>query len=308
MKSILIVVPITKPKLVQRCRFIVVLMVLLALIGAAGCNDSPDKSNDQSSSQKQNGVAKNDDSEKPKTVVVNEGMSKKEEKKLNERLDELEKKVEEQDKAGSEKTTPQPTSQPEPTQQQVEDQVLAAAEAYYQQVEARNWDYTYDHLDSETQSAYTRNEWFAKNDWLADNGSASYTIQSVQMDGSSQGTFAHVAVLLTFADGSTSTRDTYFVYEDGAWKHRFSAEEYALLASAQAGTASPSASASPSAPASASPNPSPNPSPSRDYDAPNPDAPGNPSHMSREDCISKGGNPVPPGTDGDGDDDGCAGE
>ena len=37
-----------------------------------------------------------------------------------------------------------------------------------------------------------------------------------------------VAVRLTYADGSTSIRNTYFVFEDGSWKHRFSQEEYDL--------------------------------------------------------------------------------
>jgi micrococcal nuclease len=70
----------------------------------------------------------------------------------------------------------------------------------------------------------------------------------------------------------------------------------------------------PTATATASPNPSPN----RDYNdskAPNPNAQGtataSPSPaagMSREDCISAGGRPVVPGTNGDGDEDGCAGE
>ena len=60
---------------------------------------------------------------------------------------------------------------------------------------------------------------------------------------------------------------------------------------------------------------SPNPSPNRNADAPNPNAPGtataSPSpaaEMSPEECISEGGRPVVPGTNGDGDEDGCAGE
>jgi hypothetical protein len=55
--------------------------------------------------------------------------------------------------------------------------------------------------------------------------------------------------VLTATDGSTNVRNTYFVYEDGSWLHRFSAEEYDLLASAPTGvsSASPSASASASA-------------------------------------------------------------
>jgi hypothetical protein len=195
--------------------------------------------------------------EKPRTVMVNEGLSKKEEEKLNERLDELEKKVESQDEEGSQDTASQPTetSQPEQSQApQVEDQARAAAEAYYEAVAARNWGYTYDHLDSETRSAYTEQEWFAKNEYLADTGAVTYTIQSVVMDSSAPETFAYVTVVLTATDGSTNVRNTYFVYEDGAWLHRFSAEEYDLLASAP--TASVSASAGGGSSVSPSPSPS----------------------------------------------------
>ena len=195
--------------------------------------------------------------EKPKTVMVNEGLSKKEEEKLNERLDELEKKVDSQVEEGSRGTASQPTQsgQPEQSQaQQAEDQARAAAEAYYEAVAARSWGYTYDHLDSETQSAYTEQEWFAKNEYLADTGAVTYTIQSVVMDSSAPETFAYVTVVLTATDGSTNVRDTYFVYEDGSWLHRFSPEEYDLLASA------PTASVSASADGGSSSSPSTSPS------------------------------------------------
>jgi hypothetical protein len=38
-----------------------------------------------------------------------------------------------------------------------------------------------------------------------------------------------VAVGLTYAEGLTSICNTYFVYEDGSWRHRFSQEEYDLF-------------------------------------------------------------------------------
>jgi hypothetical protein len=239
--------------------------------------------------------------------VVNEGTSKKEEKKLNERLDELEEKVKDQDKQPEDTTV---GIQPEQPEQQVEDQVRVAAEAYYAAVEVRDWGYTYDHLDSETQSVYTKSEWFAKNEWLANTGFVTYTIESVEMDASAPDTLADVVVVLTTTDSSTSIRNTYFVYEDGLWKHRFGSEEYNLLASAGTATASASASSSSSASPSntSSPNPAPNPSPDRNSDAPNTRVPGNASHMSALECIGKGGTPVPAGSDGDGDDDGCANE
>jgi hypothetical protein len=195
--------------------------------------------------------------EKPKTVMANEGLSKKEEEKLNERLDELEKKVDSQDEEGSQGTASQPTESGQPEQSQApqaEGQARAAAEAYYEAVAARNWSYTYDHLDSETQSAYTEQEWFAKNEYLADTGAVSYTIQSVVMDSSAPETFAYVTVVLTASDGSNNVRNTYFVYEDGSWLHRFSPEEYDLLASAP--TAGVSASTGGGSSVSPSPSPS----------------------------------------------------
>ncbi len=112
---------------------------------------------------------------------------------------------------------------------EIEADAEQAAGDYYRAVGAEDWDYTYDHLDSETRSVFTREEWFKKNRWLAGDGSTIYHILSVDLDSSSGGPTAAVVVRLTFGDGSSSTRNTYFVYEDGAWKHRFSQEEYDLL-------------------------------------------------------------------------------
>jgi hypothetical protein len=51
----------------------------------------------------------------------------------------------------------------------------------------------------------------------------------VDLDASSAEPIAQVSLRLTYGDGSTSTRNTYFVYEDGEWKHRFSQEECDLF-------------------------------------------------------------------------------
>jgi len=257
--------------------------VAMAII-VAGCGNTPDKN-----------VARKNVNEKPKTVTVNKGLSKKEEKKLNDRLDKLEKKVGVQDKKSPRATASASagSGQPEPTQPRAEEQARAAAEAYYQAVAARDWGYTYDHLDSQTRDAYTKQEWFAKNDYLADTGPVTYTIQSVVMDSSAPETVADVTVVLTATDGSTNVRNTHFVYEDGAWKHRFGPEEYDLLANAQTSTASATASAS--APTSVSPSATPSAFPSSGGDI---------------DCDQvQGPIPVPPGDpnnlDGDGDGLGC---
>jgi len=74
------------------------------------------------------------------------------------------------------------------------------------------------------------------------------------MDSAYPKTVADVAVVLTTTDGSTSVRNTYFVFEGGSWLHRFSPEEYDLLASVS--TASASASAGGGSSTSPSPSPS----------------------------------------------------
>src|SRR5215218_737683 len=227
-------------------RKIAPLLVTLAVsmtVAIVGCASTPDED-----VAKKNVVEKSKTvavKEKPKTVMVNKGLSKKEEEELNDRLDELENKVESQGEEGSQDTASQTTESAQPEQSQTpqaEDQARAAAEAYYEAVAARNWGYTYDHLDSETQSAYTEQEWSAKNNYLADTGTVTYTIESVVMDSAYPETVADVTVVLTTTDGSTSVRNTYFVYENGSWLHRFTPEEYDLLASAS--TASSSATSS----------------------------------------------------------------
>lgn len=54
-------------------------------------------------------------------------------------------------------------------------------------------------------------------------------MQVQDLDESSQEPLAEVAVRLTGEDGSISIRNTYFVLEDGVWKHRFTQEEEDLF-------------------------------------------------------------------------------
>src|SRR5687768_12627660 len=200
----------------MRMTILLLMPVAVAMaVVVAGCTNTPDKD-----------TARKNAKEKPKTVVVNKGLSKKQEEELNKRLDKLEKKVGAQGKKSPQATASASvgSGQPEPSQPQAEDQAQAAAVAYYQAVASRNWAYTYDHLDSQTQSVYTEREWSAKNDYLADTGTVTYTIQSVAMDPSAPETVASVTVVLTATDGSTNVRNTYWVYEDGSWLHRFSPE------------------------------------------------------------------------------------
>jgi hypothetical protein len=125
-----------------------------------------------------------------------------------------------------EATTADPYGQ---STEEIEAEVREAAEEYYRAVGLEDWDYTYDHLDAETKSRFTREEWFKKNQWFADNGEVIYRIESVERLGTSSGLVVGVSLRLTYEDGSSSTRSTYFVYEDGEWKHAFSQEEYDLF-------------------------------------------------------------------------------
>ncbi len=104
-----------------------------------------------------------------------------------------------------------------------------AAGDYYRASGSQDWDYTYDALDSETQALFTREEWSQKNQWFRDNAPAIYNIESVNMDETSQEPLAEVSVRLTGEDGSSSIRTTYFVNENGEWKHRFAQEEIDLF-------------------------------------------------------------------------------
>ncbi len=113
--------------------------------------------------------------------------------------------------------------------EELEAEAEEAAGDYYRAAGSEDWAYTYEHLDSETQNLFTREEWFQKNEWFADNGSVIYHIESVERLGTSSGLVVGVTLRLTYEDGSSSTRTTYFVYEDGVWKHRFGQEENDLF-------------------------------------------------------------------------------
>jgi len=130
----------------------------------------------------------------------------------------------------SKEQTPSPTPEDERVGEGDEAAPRAAAEAYYLNAKEGDWAYTYSHLDYVTKSHYTREDWFAKNDYLASLGAVTYWVKLVKMIKPS---VAQVYVILTAEeDGTTSIRRTYFVREDGRWLHSFSEQEYDLLASA----------------------------------------------------------------------------
>jgi hypothetical protein len=106
-----------------------------------------------------------------------------------------------------------------------ETELIEAAEYYYQAVDQENWAYTYDNLDSLTRSMFTEEEWYAKNQWYADNEGLELSTINVVVNGSTSEPVVSVSIYRAFTDGTSISRDTFFVSEGGVWKHRFSREE-----------------------------------------------------------------------------------
>ena len=207
-------------------KMILAVRMLLAAITIAGCSergDAPERNRA--------------DSQRPKTFVVNEGMSKEEEERLNERLADLEEKVNDQS------TEQQPGGQPTQEIEIAEDPARAAAQAYYAAAGSGYCSHTYNELSSYARGQFTEDEWVAANTELGSDA-ASYTINSVNLVDDS---IAEVDLTVNLPDGSSSERFTRFILENGSWKHDLSQEEYDLFATAADDAPSASPSPSPSA-------------------------------------------------------------
>jgi hypothetical protein len=213
-------------------RTILAATLMLTAILTAGCSEQETPSGQQNGAPKKSQA----ESQKPKTVVVNEGMSKEEEEELNERIDALE-----------EESNEEPADQPT---QEAEDAARAAAEDYYAAAAGGNYSYTYSNLSAVSQGQFTEDEWVTDNTTLGSDA-GTYSVDSVEMVDDS---VAEVYLTITSADGTSSERFTRFVLENGSWKHELTPEEYELFAGATADSASASASAGASASAESEAN------------------------------------------------------
>ena len=223
---------------------IVVAALMLATILAAGCSEEGATGGQQNQAPKQSQV----ESQNPETVVVNEGMSKEEEDKLNERIAALE----DEDNDDSAEQPTQESENTEPTQEaeSAEDAARAAAQDYYAAAAGGNYSYTYSNLSSVSQGQFTEDEWVTDNTTLGSDA-GTYSINSVEIVDDST---AEIVLTITSADGSSSERFTRFVLENGSWEHDLTPEEYELFAGATADSASATASAPASADSTATAN------------------------------------------------------
>lgn len=110
-----------------------------------------------------------------------------------------------------------------------ESQIAQAVQYYYEAVDREDWAYTYDSLDYGTRVLFTRDEWYRKNQWFADNQASELVSVDSDVVLSPSENEADVTVYRTFSDGTTQERKTVFVYEDGLWKHRFAGGEIDLF-------------------------------------------------------------------------------
>ena len=215
------------------------MVVLLSVMAAAlllmaGCGEQ--EAPQQDNAKRQNASKEQAAPEKARTVVVNEGMSKKEEEKLNERLAELEEKVDEQPR---QETTDQGESEEaEQGSGGAEEQALQAARDYYAAAAAGDYGFTYDALAASAKSQFSEEDWVEANTELGSDA-ASYDVYSADMVDDAT---AEVGLTVNLPDGSSDVRNTLFVYQDGEWKHELTQTEYDLFAGATA-SASPGASA-----------------------------------------------------------------
>ncbi len=127
------------------------------------------------------------------------GMSK-EEDKLNQRIAELEDKVNDQS-----------TEQPSQETESAEDAALAAAQDYYAAA-GGNYSYTCSNFSAVSQTQFTEDEWITYNTSVGSDA-GTYSINSVEMLDDST---AEVQLTITAADGSSSERTTRFVLENGS--------------------------------------------------------------------------------------------
>jgi hypothetical protein len=128
---------------------------------------------------------------------------------------------------GTTGASPSPSPSPSSSSSSSDEKLRAAVQAYYEAVDREDWDYTYDNLDSQTQQKFTKSEWTQKNQFFA---SQCPIEQSTPKIGSRiSSSQVNVMVNLTFRGCASKSRNTFFVYEDSAWKHRFSDEELNLF-------------------------------------------------------------------------------
>ena len=122
--------------------------------------------------------------------------------------------------------TPEPTTvAPVPS----ESEVAEAAEEYYLAVDREDWGYTYANLDAATRTLYPEDEWYLKNQYFADTEGLELATIDVVVETPTTDPAVGVTVFRTFEDGTSIDRSTLFVQEDGAWRHRLTAEENTIF-------------------------------------------------------------------------------
>ena len=181
-------------------KMILAVTMLLAAITIAGCSergDAPERNRA--------------DSQRPKTVVVNEGMSKEEGEAQR-----APRRPGGEGQRPVHRTTARRAAHAGDRDRR--GPARAAAQAYYAAAGSGYYSYTYNELSSYARGQFTEDEWVAANTELGSDA-ASYTINSVNLVDDS---IAEVDLTVNLPDGSSSERFTRFILENGSWKHDLS--------------------------------------------------------------------------------------
>ena len=114
-----------------------------------------------------------------------------------------------------------------PANTNTEAQALKAAVNYYTAAERGDYATTYSLLSKADKRNYSSARWSLANQRL-DTAAGDYVINAVkEVPGAPNR--VRVNVTVHRRDGSSFDRVTSFVYEDGAWRHDLSAEEYSMF-------------------------------------------------------------------------------
>jgi hypothetical protein len=236
-------------------------VLVLSLAFAAGCSlgSGQDQALEEQK-QKNEELQKQLEEQKEKEARRKEKEEEARQKELEQQVNDLQEKVEEQEK-GQEQQNQEPDSSGDSSGDSAEGsiensdtspsqadegvvvvssdfntaaataeeaEVINAAIEYYQYAEIGDYDTTYNLLSYEDQSYYTRDEWIASNTVL-DSAAGEFVVTDAYPDDLGLGIPTYAVTVTVYTPNGSFNRTTYFVNEGGYWAHFLSTEEVGMF-------------------------------------------------------------------------------
>jgi flagellar biosynthesis GTPase FlhF len=235
----------------------VLVVVVLSLTFAMGCNLGPDQEQAlEEQKQKNEKLQKQLDEQKEKEARRKEKEEEARQEELEQQVEDLQETVEKQEQQDQESDSSgvssndtsdegienSDTSPSQATEGIVvvssdfntsaataeEAEVINAAIEYYQYAEIGDYDTTYNLLSYEDQSYYTRDEWVASNTAL-DSAAGEFVVTDAYPDDLGLGASTYAVTVTVYTPNDSFNRTTYFVNEGGYWAHYLSTEEVGMF-------------------------------------------------------------------------------